>query len=285
MHWNQEIKQYNQQIPISLEQLEDHWFRFMSSLDTWVYGKLFIPCQKREIDEVIVLYHGLGAHLNTQGYIDIAKSWTDRGFYVIGMDCRHQGGKTYGLPKRHPDGLYLSGVEHEKTYYYAHVYLDAIRLIDVAQMLIPNARIYATGGSQGGTLAIFAGTFHSAVELVMADMPSCIDIPYLIRSTESGFKVFKSLIDPHQHDSVRILDILAKIDLLIISKNIKTPVLLSSGDQDLICPLKTTQMFYDLIHCEKRLVIYPGYGHGGFDELHLNEKIKWIDKHYLTKKT
>ncbi len=279
MAWPIEIAQYNQQIPMSLERLEHDGFRFMSSLDTWIYGQLFKPMHPRQTSEVIVLYHGLGAHLNTQGYIDIAQSWTERGFYVIGMDCRHQGGKTLGFPQRDPEGLYLSGMDQEKTYYYRQIYLDAYRLIDVALMLIPNAHLYATGGSQGGALAIFAGTFHDAVELVMADMPSCIDIPYLIDKTESGFKVFKPYVKKMHPDALRMLDTLSTIDLSIISKHIQKPVLLSSGDSDQICPLETTRLFYDLMDCKKKLVVYPGYGHGGFDALHLNEKLEWIRRH------
>lgn len=279
MLWNDRIRQFNQMIPISMEHLDNHMFRFKSSMETWVYGKLFMPNIKRPKKEIIVLYHGLGAHTGTKGYIDIAQFWADQGFYVIGMDCRHQGGKTLGMPNRHPDGLYLSGIEDDDTYYYHQVYLDAYRLIDVATILIPHAKIYTTGGSQGGALAIFAGTYHQAVSLVMADMPSCIDILYLIHFSDSGFNVFRDYIKQISRDSLRILSILSEIDLAIVSSHLNKPILLSSGDQDLICPLKTTQTFYDIISTEKRLVIYPGFGHGGYDDLHWPEKLNWILKH------
>jgi len=279
MRWAQYIEQFNQHIKVQLKQFNDGSFCFMSSLDTWIYGQVFEPIHKPSFPEVIVLYHGLGAHLNTQGYIDIAQSWTKKGFYVIGMDVRNQGGKTQGFPIRHPNGLYMSGYESSKTYYYHQVYLDAYRLIDVASMLLPDAKIYVTGGSQGGALAIFAGTYHPNVALVMADMPSCIDIPYLIHQTESGFKVFKT--DGSSHDSIsnEVMQTLLEIDLLIICKDLSKPILLASGDKDRICPLETTQSFYHQLTCEKELIVYKGYGHGGFDDLHWHEKHRFIMMH------
>lgn len=276
MDWIHRIKQYNALININLEHNKDGSFRFMSTYDTWVYGKFLTP-EHASSSEVIVLFHGLGAHMETEGYLEIAQSWINLGYNVIGMDVRHQGGKTLGFPKRDPEGLYLSGIDHLDTYYYYQVYLDAYRLIDVAKLLMPDAHLYATGGSQGGALAIFVGMYHPNVEIIMADMPSCIDIPYLIHNTESGFKTFKNYIAKSNPNSEMIKHLLSEIDLGIICKDIKKPILLSSGDQDNICPLKTTESFFNSIQCDKDLIVYPGYGHGGYDHLHFKKKRQWIE--------
>ena len=221
----------------------------------------------------IILYHGLGAHTGTAGYLEFVSWWTKKGYDVIGMDVRNQGGLTKGHPAPNPKGLYLSGLSSFNQYYYTSVYADAYRLIDVAHLIKPHSEIIVNGGSQGGALALFAGAIHPLVDLILADMPSNIDIKKLIEASEGGFTAFLSnhIIPPKW--------LFEEIDLLSYANDIKKPTLIASGDKDLVCPTETAKTLFNELNVEKSFILYETYGHGGYDVMHFPKKIEFINKH------
>lgn len=280
MDWIERLELFQKQIPFSFTLHDEGTFSFPSSLQTQVYGKYYTPIQDyHPLRGVILLYHGLGAVIHTQGYQDLKDFWVAQGFAVVGFDVRNQGGMTQGLPKRHPGGLYLSGAENVEESYFVQMYFDSIRLVDVAKQLFPGFNLYATGGSQGGTLAIIAGMFHPDIKLVMADMPNCIDIPYLIHHANSGFQAFKTAQNGFYLQDIRLQPLIKAIDLLSLTSYLTKPTLLSSGSDDEVTPMVATKKFYDQIRCQKQLIVYPGYGHGGFDQAQGVEKCNWISLH------
>ncbi len=268
------------QIPLNLHiesrsQQNTFSFSYESYHNDRIYGKYY-ETLKHPKNIWIVLYHGLGAHTSTQGYLEFVTWWTDQGFDVIGIDMRNQGGLTKGFPIPDPHGLYLSGMDRFEHYYYTVLYLDAYRLIDVAKF-IKNQKVIVNGGSQGGTLALFTGATHPDVELILADMPSNIDLETLIHNSTGGFKVFKDYqITPPSW-------LFENIDLLNYAKEIKKPVLLASGTDDSVCPISTVDMFFDQLDCVKTFLRYDHYGHGGYDHLHFPEKLHFIH-HHIQKK-
>ena len=255
-------------------------FSFDSSLNTRVYGSLFFAKKSRN-NICIVMYHGLGAHTHTQGYIDLAHMWTEQGYDVIGMDIRHQGGLTTGHPKVSKNGLYTSGYESLETYYYTQIYIDTYLLLEVAKQIFPNHLLIANGGSQGGALALISAALHPDIALCIADMPSNTDIPYLMHHSDSRFKDFNLLITLNPSQKTHIENILIDIDVLSYAKMIKVPTLLASGSNDQVCPTITTSKLYDLLTCKKDFCIYEGFGHGGYDDIHFPKKLEFIH-HHLT---
>lgn len=246
-------------------------FSFRSLNNDIIYGHFF---ETKEISKNtwIILYHGLGAHTQTAGYLEFVSWWNNQGYDVIGMDIRQQGGLTKGLPLIDQRGLYLSGLESLNTYYYTCVYVDAYRLVDVALTLKPNHRIYVAGGSQGGALALVASSLHPSIQLAMVEMPSNTDIQTLIHESTGGFRAFSTY-------EVKIPNwIMDDIDVMSYAKHIKVPVLLSSGTEDSICPHKTAVSLYNALNCTKKLIVYPGYGHGGYDALFFKEKLSFIQE-------
>jgi dipeptidyl aminopeptidase/acylaminoacyl peptidase len=72
-------------------------------------------------------------------------------------------------------------------------------------------------------------------------------------------------------------------------KNVKTPTLLLTGENDAIDPIGQCQQFYRGLRrygVETEFVIYPREGHGIREEQHridqLNRIIAWFDKHMGT---
>lgn len=244
-------------------------FSYLSLHHDRVYGRFFESKEKSK-NAWIVLYHGLGAHTLTKGYLEFVKWWTDEGFDVIGIDMRHQGGLTKGNPEPDQRGLYLSGLSDFEHYYYTAVYLDSYRLIDVALQIKSHPMVIANGGSQGGALALFVGAMHPKTSLILADMPSNTDIKTLIHGSTGGFKAFLD------HEVTPPYWLLSEIDLLNYAPKIKVPVLLTSGTLDQICPLSTAEKLFLSLDGDKTFMHYDAYGHGGYDEIHFPEKLKTI---------
>jgi cephalosporin-C deacetylase len=266
-------KQLKKPLNIHQSNLE---FTYQSTFKTTIHGRIFPADHKNHI--CVIMYHGLGAHTKTQGYIDLAHMWNEKGYDVIGIDMRNQGGKTIGLPKISSYGLYASGYQSLEDYYYTQLYIDSYLLVEVAKSIFPNHQFIANGGSQGGAIALCVASMHKDITCCLADMPSNTDIPFLIHESQSAFKVFKSLFDDYPEDKQKTLSILSHIDTLSFAPHIHQPTLLSSGSDDTICPTVTTYKIFDALTCKKDLILYPGYGHGGFDHLHFAKKLDFILK-------
>lgn len=275
---NKTEKHIKNQIKKSLNlNISEHVFSFDSSLNTRVFGSFFhAALPKKNI--CILMYHGLGAHTHTKGYIELAEMWTQQGFDVIGIDMRHQGGMTTGYPVVSNYGLYTSGFENEFSFYYLNLYVDSYLLVEVAKKIFPNAIYIANGGSQGGALALICAALHKDITLCIADMPSNTDINYLMHHSQSGFKDFKQFIHDHPSKEKYIYDMLNDVDVLSYAHMINVPTLLSSGTEDQVCPTITTKKLYHLLTCKKDLILYEGYGHGGYDHLHFPKKLDFILK-------
>lgn len=244
-------------------------FSFSSLHDDTIFGHIF-ESKKPSKHTWIVLYHGLGAHTQTAGYLAFVSWWNKEGYDVIGIDIRHQGGLSRGTPIPDTKGLYVSGINNFESYYYTCVYADVFRLIDVASHIKPHHHIYVTGGSQGGALALCAAALHRKVELVMVEMPSNTDIKVLINQSEGGFKSF---ITHHIKTPSWLID---EIDILNYAHAIRVPTLIGSGTNDQICPYETSISLFASLKCMKNFVTYEGYGHGGYDERFFEEKLKFI---------
>lgn len=278
-HMKSLIEQIKQQpLEIKLEQQNNPRitrFSYPSHHGDLIYGHLF-ETEHKQNHACILLYHGLGAHTMSSGYLTFVKWWNDQGYDVIGMDVRNQGGLSKGKPTVDSRGLYLSGIDSFENYYYTSIYIDAYLLVDVAFKLKNYDHIYATGGSQGGALALFVTAMHPKIELVMAEMPSNTDILTLIHASEGGFRAFKN---EQIHEPEWLY---TDIDLMSYVHLIKKPVLLSTGSIDPICPPQTAKSFYEKLSCPKQFLIYEGCGHGGYDELLFKEKCQFI-QHYQKK--
>ncbi|RJX25945.1 MAG: alpha/beta fold hydrolase [Acholeplasma sp.] len=248
--------------------LSGQGFSFLSIKHQTIHGTFWRSTQPSK-QTWLVLFHGLGAHTNTEGYLSFVKDWLAQGYDVIGMDVRGQGGRTKNHLPAHPDGLYLTGYPQFDDYYYALIYMDSYRLIDICQMIEPKNHIIASGGSQGGALALFVGAMHPKVDLILSDMPSNTDISVLIHESDGGFKAFKSYSPIESW-------LYSEIDQLSFASMIKVPVLLSTGTLDTVCPSKTCEALYQKLQTKKAMFIYHGFGHGGYDDLHFSQKLKFI---------
>ena len=63
-----------------------------------------------------------------------------------------------------------------------------------------------------------------------------------------------------------------------MAPRIKAAVISSVGMEDDCCPPRYFYQAYKKMTCVKELYPYEGYGHGGFEEIHLPKKIAFAKK-------
>lgn len=245
-----------------------------------IYGKLWTPNHPN--NKCIVLFHGLGAHTSTEGYLAIALRYVAHGFHVVGFDVRLQGGKTIDPTKyRYLEyGLYAGNIDSLFDYYYIKVYQDALMLMHVIDQIdfLKDTIKIATGGSQGGALALFVSSIRSNIDACVVDIPSCCNIPYLMNHSDGGFKQVNQLLMDVLELTTPVMNQLSYIDLMNLTSYIKCRVLASVGGLDTICPPESFESTYQQIKTYKQRITYPEYGHGGFDLIHFPKKLAFINK-------
>jgi cephalosporin-C deacetylase len=273
-------------IPLTNVKTEYGWlkdFYFSGCNHAKIYGRLFFNEKAPENHPLVLLYHGVGAVTHTEGYEKIASYWLDAGFSVLGMDVRLQGGMTVdGYSYSHQEfGHSAFDILNPDTYYNKLLYQDALKLINVASD-IPEIRgkaLIVTGGSQGGALALAAAALSPKVALCLCDIPSGCYLPGRVKGRHGSYSGVERLIKQQPELEQPILKTLSYTDIVNMARDIKCPVLGSVGALDQTCPPTFFYQAYRMIPSPKDLFIFEGYGHGGYDEAHMENKFNFIRKY------
>lgn len=255
-------------------------FYFEGVANTKVFGCLFFNNTSQAKKELIVLYHGLGAVIATEGYQEIAQAWVDAGYSVLGMDSRIQGGKTID-PNQYEYseyGLTAFNVHDPELYYSKRLFQDALQLLDITDSLpeVKGRPIYVTGGSKGGELSLLASSRSRRVSLCLCDIPSGCYLEGRIKGAHGAYVGLKKLITDHPELESQVLKTVSYFDLVNFTREIACPVLASVGSLDDNCPPDFFYQAYRQIHTPKIFIEYAGYGHGGYDKEHMPKKIEFI---------
>ncbi|HHU23712.1 MAG: acetylxylan esterase [Bacilli bacterium] len=283
--WKSEVKALPKDIESISETDTDYGytkeFYFTGVANTKVYGCLFLNKTKDAKKELIVLYHGLGAVIATEGYQQIAKYWLDEGYSVLGMDSRLQGGKT--IDPNHYQyreyGLTAFNILDPDNYYSKRLFQDALQLLEITESLpeIKSWPIYVTGGSKGGELSLFSASLSKKVSLCLCDIPSGCYLEGRIKGAHGSYRELNKFIADHPEREEQVLKTVSYFDLANFASQIACPVLASVGSEDLICPPDFFYQAYRQIPSPKVFIEYAGYGHGGYDSIHMAKKFVFIE--------
>ena len=130
------------------------------------------------------------------------------------------------------------------------------------------SRVGCYGGSQGGGLSVACAALVPEIKLCAPTYPYMSDYKRvwemdLATGAYEGIKYYFRHFDPlHEHEE-EIFTKLGYIDIQFLAPRIRAKVLMSTGLMDKTCPASTQFAAYNKMTCEKRMDIYPDYGHEG----------------------
>lgn len=228
-------------------------------------------------DKALLLFHG---------YSRDAGPWVEKlayaaaGFHVFALDCRGQAGLSKdkgGHSGNTLNGHLIRGLyDGEENLYYRQVFLDTVRLADIAAALpeINEERISVMGGSQGGALSLACAALVPEIEKAVVRYPFLSDFKRvwdmdLDENAYGELRDFFRMYDPLHEREEEIFTTLGYIDVHHLAPKIRAKVLFGCGGMDMICPPSTQFAAYNALTSEKILRYYPDFTHEelrGFDD-------------------
>jgi cephalosporin-C deacetylase len=234
-----------------------------------IHAKYVRPRNAEGKHPAIVQFHGYSAN---------SGDWSDKlvyaslGFSVLSMDARGQGGQSEdagGVKGNTLNGHIIRGLDdHPDNLLFRHIFLDAAQLAGIALSLpeVDPGHVYATGGSQGGALAIACAALEPRVSKLGTVYPFLCDYRRtwnmdLAKDAYQELKNYFRSFDPLHEREDEVFERLGYIDLQFLAGRIKAEVVMAVGLMDTICPPSTQFAAYNKITAPKQTLIYPDFGH------------------------
>jgi cephalosporin-C deacetylase len=248
----------------------------------------------------VVQYHG---YSGGRGLPHSWTLWAQAGYAQLTMDTRGQGWAVGGGPGTpdasvdagapHPPGFLTAGITDPAAYYYRRVYVDAVRLLEVAQRspLVDPERIVVTGVSQGGGLSIAAAGIAAMVGIdVLGAAP---DVPFLChfrRATELSdarpyAEITEYLAGWREHVDAAF-HTLSYFDCVNLGRRASASALFSAALRDQVCPPSTVFAAYNHYGAlasstpAKDIRVYAHNGHEGGKDYQSLVQLDWLRSVY-----
>lgn len=240
-----------------------------------VHAKYLRPKQSPAPSPAVLMFHGYSHH---SGDWNDKLGYVARGYSVASMDCRGQGGlseDTGGVTGNTLRGHIIRGLNdalngHPEKLYYRQVYLDTAMLARVVMGFdeVDEARVGATGGSQGGGLTLACAALTPTLKKAAPVFPFLCDYQRvwemdLAKGAYDELAAYFRLFDPRHEREADTFTALGYIDNQHLAPRIKAEIKMFVGLMDAICPPSTQFAAYNKITSPKDLVLYPDFGHEG----------------------
>ncbi|WP_339315215.1 acetylxylan esterase [Paenibacillus sp. FSL R10-2734] len=234
-----------------------------------IYAKYIRPKHVITPHPAVVQFHG---------YSGSSQDWTDKlsyallGFSVLSMDCRGQGGRSEdvgGVKGTTYRGHIIRGLnDHPDKLLYRQIYLDAAQLAGIAMEMpeVDPERVGVMGSSQGGGLTIACAALEPRIKRLAPVYPFLSDylrVWEMDQAKDAYFELeyyFRNF-DPQHVREDEIFMKLGYIDIQHLAERIQGEVLMGVGLMDTICPPSTQFATYNKLTSNKKLEIYPDFGH------------------------
>lgn len=214
------------------------------------------------------------------GYSGDAGDWADKlnyvaaGFCVAALDARGQGGLSEDAGNVRGNTLHghiIRGLDDApEKLLFRSIFLDTAQLARIVMAMpeVDGARVGATGGSQGGALTLACASLEPGIRLAAPVYPFLCDYKRvwemdLAKDAYKELRDYFRRFDPQHKREEEVFTRLGYIDLQHIVKRIGGEVLMLTGLMDTICPPSTQFAAYNKITSQKKMVIYPDFGHEG----------------------
>ena len=237
-----------------------------------VHARLVCPPEDGKKHPALLMFHGYtGAAPDFFSMLPYAYA----GFYVAALEVRGQGGVSEcpnSLAGPTVYGQLINGVNDAdpKALFFRSVYLDTAELAGVLMSMpqVDEARVGATGGSQGGGLTLACAALEPRIALAAPTMPFLSDYRRvwdmdLDKDAYREIREYFRHFDPRHERREEFFTRLGYIDVQHLAPRIKARVVMATGLLDGTCPPSTQFAAYNKIASEKEMMLYPDYGHEG----------------------
>ncbi len=242
---------------------------FTGTAGARIHAKLLRPTVAETAGPAILQFHGYsGDSGDWSGHL----GYVGAGFVVAALDCRGQGGLSEdvgGVRGNTLHGHVIRGLhDGPDKLLYRHIFLDTVQLARIVMGLdgVDPTRIGAAGGSQGGGLALACAALEPRISRAVAVFPFLSDYKRVwemdldagaYRELRDYFRMF----DPTHAREDEIFTRLGYIDVHHLAPRIRANTLMLASLIDDVCPPSTQFAAFNAITAEKRMVIYPDFGH------------------------
>lgn len=258
-------------------------FYYDSIASTKIYANLYL--QEQSTKPTVVYYHGHNSHIEEDHNIWHCMNLVNAGFSVVAIDMRFQSKRIEDhneyLFSSYPSACYnISDIEN---CYHKRLNQDALKIIDILKdplcfKEVSNLDIIVAGPSQGGGLSLMVAAMSSIPILCsLSDIPSDCALKDRILGKYGKYGAIMGFIEDHPELEETVLNNQDYFDVINMADRIKCPVFASVGTVDDVCPPRFFYQAYKRIKSSKTLEIYEGYGHGGFEEIHLPKKLAFLE--------
>jgi cephalosporin-C deacetylase len=240
-----------------------------------VHAKYLRPKSANKPQPAMLLFHG---YTNSSGDWFDKLAWVSQGYAVAALDCRGQGGKSQdlgGVTGTTMRGQIIRGLDDApQKMLFRQIFLDTAQLANIVMQMpeVDPQRVGATGGSQGGGLALACAALEPRIKRVASVYPFLCDYQRvwemdLAVNAYEELRAYFRQFDPRHERENEIFTKLGYIDCQHLAPRIRAEVLMGVGLMDQICPPSTQFATYNKIAAKKDMVIYPDYAHEGMPGL------------------
>jgi len=253
----------------------DCWDLYFTGVgDARLHARLLEPKRADAPHPAVLMFHG---------YSGSAGDWSEKlgyaamGYTVAALDCRGQGGHSEdvgGVVGNTLRGHIVRGLDDApEKLLFRQIFLDTAQLARIVMAMddVDEARVGATGGSQGGGLTLACAALEPRVKLAAPTFPFLSDYQRVwdIDQDKDAYAELRDYFrrfDPRHEREDEIFTKLGYIDVQFLAPRIRAEVLLAVGLRDTVCPPSTQFAAYNKITSPKRMVLYPDFGHEGLPE-------------------
>lgn len=269
--WDKTLQQAQQRplndrwekIEYPIKEIEAYQVTYEGADETPIHANYIVPRDHHSNLPCLIIFHGYGGHKKS---ISVYMKWLIQGYAVLAVDSRGHG-ESPDHAKYPTDtmGTWVTrGILDKQTYYYRHVYVDAVRAIDVVctRPEIDQKRIAIMGGSMGGGITLAVASLDDRPKLAIADMPNMCDLGLAIQQkTEGSLTYIEDFLHRYPQHWDQVYQTLTYFDNLNHVEHIKCRIRLSVGLKDPVCPPMPIFGVYRQIKAPKSIEIFPFTGH------------------------
>lgn len=177
-------------------------------------------------------------------------------------------------------GYLADGIDSRDRYYMKHVYTGLVRCIDLLASLPEwdGRNMAVQGGSQGGALAIVTAALDNRVTQCVVNHPALSDMAAYSQSGRTGgyphFNRTEGILTPQN------IKTLAYFDVVNFARHVKSPLYMTWGYNDNVCPPTTSYAVWNTLTCPKESLITPINEHWTSEATERGH-MEWIKAHLL----